>query len=319
MVRTRVFVALWILFAIFSAGCVKTQRDAVHGSNMKIYASFYPLYDFAVKIGGEKVDVINMIPTGAEPHGWEPTPQVVAGLLEADLFIFNGLGLEPWVEKVADTLESGNVLIVKTTAQIDPLKGYLHHQQNGEDAHDDHHHAENGDVPDPHVWLDPLLALRQAEQVLHALVEKDPDNESYYRENFYRFEEQIQQLDAAYRESLKSVRRLEFVVTHLSFGYLAHRYGLTQYCISGISPHTEPSPSQMKEMVDFIRQHKVPYIFQEPLTSSRFAEALSTETGVGILTINPLAGLTSEEMEAGEDYFSIMYHNLRQLEIALKE
>jgi zinc transport system substrate-binding protein len=338
-----VVVLLCFAVVLSVAGCFARPAVTPETSKINVYTSFYPLYDFAVKIGGDRVDVVNMIPAGIEPHDWEPSPQLLTALLKADILLFNGLGLDLWVEKTAETLQAGKVMLVNTSDGIEPLRGYKHdHDHDNEcDGHDhdhedecdghDHNHEDECDgdghdheedhdsTPDPHIWLDPLLALHQTEKILEALIAVDPVHTDYYRMNYNSFKEQIESLHKAYADGLRQVVRREFIVTHRSFGYLAHRYGLLQLGISGLSPHQEPGPGEMKGIVEFITRHNIKYIFREPLIAPRLAEVLAAETGTEILMLNPLGGLTAADMTAGRDYFTVMYENLEQLKKALLE
>jgi zinc transport system substrate-binding protein len=316
----KILILIFIV-SLFLTGCFARPSAAPETEKIKVYTSFYPLYDFALKIGGERVEVINLIPAGIEPHDWEPGPQLLMAVINADILIFNGLGLEPWVEKTSAALKEGNLMLVDASLGIEPLRGYFH-DHDDEDHDDEDHEDEDEDhdaVPDPHVWLDPMLALHQAENILSALITVDPASEEFYRENFNSFREQISGLDKAFAAGLKDIARREFVVTHLSFAYLARSYGLVQLGISGLSPYEEPGPGKMKEIVNFLREHNLKYIFREPLASPRLAEVLAAETGAEILTLNPLEGLSAEELAAGKDYIAVMYENLEQLKKALTE
>lgn len=314
------WVAIALTVFVLLSGCIKTTTvvdPETDVPKLKVYTSFYPLYDFAGKIGGERVELVNMVPAGIEPHDWEPGPQKITGLLQANVFVFNGLGLEPWVNKIIESLEAQTLVVVNSAEGIQPLYGYSH-DDDDEDDHDDED-DENNELPDPHVWLDPILALHQAESILNAFITLDPDHAEYYQENFEQFREQIELLDIAYSDAFASGKRHKFIVTHLSFSYLAQRYGLEQVGISGLSPHSEPSPGLLKEIVDFARLHEIKHIFQEPLTDIRFAEVLAAEIDAEVLTLNPLEGLTEKEQADGIDYFSVMYDNLEQLKKALVE
>jgi zinc transport system substrate-binding protein len=319
--KKYLFILVVSLILLPVTGCKqRAVAPATTTDKVVIYASFYPLYDFAFKIGGHRVEVVNMVPAGVEPHDWEPGPRLIADLHSADILVYNGFGFEPWVERIAAGL-GNRPLLVDASDGITPITGY--HHCNGHDHDDcdpdhtdyDHHY----DLPDPHVWLDPLLALQQGENILHALVTVDPANEQYYRSNFDLFRDKLERLDADYRNALTNLSRREFVVTHLSFDYLARRYGLVQLGISGLSPHSEPTAAQMKDIVDFVRSHNIRYIFKEPLASPRLVRTLAEESGAQILTINPLEGLSEEDLAGGKDYFSIMSENLEQLLIALGE
>lgn len=316
-----IFITLILIAFVLLGGCTRPPAAVVEPEanvpKLKVYTSFYPLYDFAGKIGGERIELVNMIPAGIEPHDWEPGPQKIAGLLQADVFFFNGFGLEPWVNKIVESLEAQTLMVVNTSDGIQPLYGYSHNDDDEED-HDDED-EENNELPDPHVWLDPILALNQAESIFNAFIKLDPDYADYYQRNFQQFREQMQLLDMAYSDSFSNPKRHKFIVTHLSFAYLAQRYGLEQIGINGLSPHSEPSPGQLKEVVDFARRHEIKHIFQEPLTDTRFAAVLAAEIGAEVLSLNPLEGLTEREQAGGTDYFTVMYVNLEQLKKALVE
>jgi len=292
---------------------------------IKVYTTFYPLYDFAKKIGGERAEVVKLVPPGVSPHDWEPDPGIMAGLQAADVLLYNGLGLEPWLDRVVDSLGTTKLAIVNTTEGIEPLRGYkdacAEEDKDAcgpEEEEKKKEEAAAGQLPDPHVWLDPLLALKQAERIFEAFVAADPENEQYYRDNFAALKRQFEQLDVEYREALRGKVRDKFIVTHLSFAYLAERYGLKQVGIAGLSPLAEPTARELADLVKLIREYDIRYIFQEPLVSPRLAQVLAAETGAGILELNPLEGLTHEEIAAGKDYFSVMRQNLSQLQRALK-
>ncbi|MCW3489194.1 metal ABC transporter solute-binding protein, Zn/Mn family [Dethiobacter alkaliphilus] len=352
MKKIFLFLILALLVpAMVLTGCAQPSAQGTAAESepdITVYTSFYVLYDFANQIGGDRVEVMNLLPPGVEPHDWEPTSQAMVRLSAADLLLINGLDLEPWIDTIVDGLD-GNITVINTSEGIDPLKGYAGHSHShyhdddcdhdddedceydhDEECDDDDDHGDDNNsgqdddhedekMPDPHVWLDPLLALHQAEQIAGALIEMDPEYEEVYLENLALFTARIEELDNEYREALTNLARHEFIVTHLSFAYLAERYGLEQVGISGLSPHAEPSPAQMAKIMDFAAEHDVRHIFQEPLVTSRLAEVLADDLGAEILELNPLEGLTEDELAAGEDYFSIMRRNLEQLKIALAE
>jgi zinc transport system substrate-binding protein len=290
---------------------------------IKVYTTFYPLYDFAGKIGGERAEVVKLVPPGVSPHDWEPDPGTLSGLQAADVLLYNGLGLEPWLDRVVESLGTTKLVSVNTTEGIEPRWGYVdlcakEDKEPCKPACEPKEEQAAGKLPDPHVWLDPLLALKQAERILEAFVASDPHNEQYYRDNFSALKGQFEQLDAEFREALQGITRDKFIVTHLSFAYLAERYGLEQVGIAGLSPQAEPTARELTELVRLIREYGIRYIFQEPLVSPRLAQVLAAETGAGILELDPLEGLLPEEIAAGKDYFSVMRENLAQLQRALK-
>lgn len=172
---------------------------------------------------------------------------------------------------------------------------------------------------DPHIWLDPVLAKEMARRIYDAVAAADPDNKSYYEENFNELAAKLNELDKSYRENLANVNRKEFITSHAAFGYMAKRYGLVQIPISGLSPQEEPSPKKMAELAELCRQKNIKYIFFETLVSPKLSEILAQEVGAKTLVLNPIGGLTYEEIKAGKDYFSIMQENLENLKKALSE
>ena len=318
MRQMRLTICLITVIAMITlTGCLQSTAPATEsGPELTVYTSFYPLYDFANKIGGSQVHVLNLLPPGVEPHDWEPTTQAMTQLHNADLLLINGLEMEPWIDKIVDSLD-GNIKVINTSEGISPLTGYAGHGHDDDDENEQDDH--DGALPDPHVWLDPILALHQAEQIALALIDSDPEHEGEYHNNLLAFRIQIEKLDTEYREVLSSLPRHEFIVTHLSFAYMAERYGLEQVGISGLSPHAEPSPSELTHLIDFAKEHNIRYIFQEPLVTSRLAEVLAQDIGAETLELNPLEGLTDAQLAAGDDYFTIMYRNLEQLKVALAE
>jgi len=308
-----------IVLAVTLAGCSTAAEKTVDNpaqAGIKVYASVYPVYDFAKRIGGDRVQLVCMVPPGADPHNWEPSPRLLARLQEADLFIYNGAGLEPWVDKLLGSLQGTRLKTVKATSGISLLAAEKEHEEPGEPGETTHHH-EHG-AYDPHVWLDPVLAKDMARNIAKALGEVDPQNREYYTANLVKFNQQLDELDTCYRQALARCPRREIVVTHRAFAYLCRRYNLQQVSIMGISPEAEPTPARLAEITRFCREHEVQYLFAEKLLSPRVAQIIAREVGARVLVLDPVGGLTPEQVsQGGSDYISIMYSNLENLKQAL--
>lgn len=298
-----------LLLAVLATGCsnkntdTKTPQTAseTDGAKLKVVASFYPMYDFAKKIGGDKVSVTDMVPAGIEPHDWEPAASDIANLEEADVFIYNGAGMEHWVDTVLDTLGNKELVKVEASADIELLE-----EQNGEEAYD------------PHVWLDPMNAKAEMNNIKEALVKADPDNQAYYIQNYDTYAAKFDELDQKYEETLTGLKNKDIIVAHEAFGYLCNAYGLNQVGIEGLSPDSEPDPAKMEEIIKFAKDNQVKVIFFEELVSPKVAQTIADEVGVTAEVLNPLEGLTDEDLKAGGDYFSVMETNLESLVKALQ-
>lgn len=295
-------------------GCGTQPADTAAGDGrLRVLTSFYPMYDFACKIGGDCIDVINMVPSGTEPHDWEPSTNDLKNLEKADVFIYNGADMEPWADDLlvsrSDTLR---VVEASENVELRTTDGEHEHAHEHEDA--DHHH---GDF-DPHVWLDPENAKIEMEAIRDALCAADPENSTVFQSNYEKYAAELDALDVEFREKLASLPNRTIVVAHEAFGYLCDAYGLTQVGIEGLSPDSEPDPGRMAEVIDFVREHSISTIFFEELVSPKVAEAIASETGAQAKMLSPLEGLSDEQAAAGADYFSVMHDNLAALMEALK-
>ena len=242
-------------------------------------ASFYPLAYAAEEIGDGRVDVSNLTPAGAEPHDLEVSPQDVAAIREADLVLLLGRDFQPQLE---DAAGSGKKLL-----RLLDTPG-LGLRPDG----------------DPHVWIDPVRYAKIVGRIAQALHEPAAAAS---------LQERLRSLDGEYRTGLAHCARREIVTSHEAFGYLAERYGLEQIAITGLSPEVEPEPAKLQHVVELVRKRGVTTIYFETLVSPRIAETVARETGAKTAVLNPIEGLTKNEISQGEDYFSLMRTNLRTL------
>lgn len=282
------------------------------GEKLHIVTSFYPMQEFTSKVAGDLADVQVLVPAGTEPHDWEPTAQDIAKMTDADMLVYNGGGVESWIDQVQDTLGDSGPKLVEASSGIQ-LMASTEEEHEGEEADHDH-----GSL-DPHVWLSPLQAQTEVRNIETALTALDPDHAADYKKNADTYIAELEKLDADYKAGLSNTKRKDFITQHAAFAYLAHDYGLTQVPIAGLSPEQEPSAEAMAKIVDFAKQNNVKTIFFETLVSSNVAQTIANEVGAQTAVLNPLEGLTSAETSAGEDYISVMRTSLAALEKALNE
>ena len=316
--RRVVLVSMALLFGLsLVAGCSPAADKTEEKGKLSVYASFYPMYDFAQKVGGDRVEVHNMVPPGTEPHDWEPAPSDIANLEDADVFVYNGAGMEHWVDKVLASLGNKELVAVEASKGLALLEGHDEHE--GEEEHAGEVEEEHeGEEHDPHVWLSPKNAKQEMANIKEALVKADPANKDYYEQNYQKYAAEFDALDKEFREALSPLPDKDIIVSHQAFGYLCADYGLNQVAIEGLSPDSEPDPARMAEIIDFTKEHQVKVIFFEELVSPKVAQAVADATAAETEVLNPLEGLNDEQQAAGEDYFSIMRQNLEVLKIALQ-
>lgn len=318
------------------------QQDA---DKLTVVTSFYPLYFFASEIGGDRVEAVNLIAAGVEPHDWTPKSRDLTTASNAELFLYHGAGLETWVDDFLKGLPEDRKHIAKEmSGGIELIDGedaagteghddghshkddHAHEDEHGhedEHAHEDEHgHGEEGHSHsheiDPHTWVSPKSALVLAENVKNSLIEADPDHTANYEANFEVLKGKLQELDRSYTEQLAGVTQRNMVVSHQAFGYLARDYGLNQLSIMGLSADAEPRAQDIIEIAKFVKENGVRYIFFEELVSDEIANMLASEANVETLVLNPLEGLTEEQERTGDNYLTLMERNLQNLIQALQ-
>lgn len=287
------------------------QQEPLPTEKIKVVTSFYPLYFFTQEIVGDRAEVINITSGGAEPHDYEPTVQDLSHIETADLIVLNGAGLEPWAENLEKTTQQKAGQFLYVGEDIATLAGSVHEHED-EEANEQHEEEQR----DPHVWLSPVRAQKMVEKIEHALIEVDPINASYYNANANVLKEKLQSLDEEYRIGLKECKKESIVTSHAAFAYLAHEYAFKQVSIAGLSPDEEPSAQSLSEVARYAKENNVLYIFFETLVSPKLSETVAKEIGAQTLVLNPLEGLSHEELMQQKNYISVMKDNLNNIKLA---
>jgi len=260
---------------------------------LKVLASFYPLYEFTKIIGGERIEVSVIVPSGIEPHDWEPTIQDLQKMQNADIIVINGVGLEPWIIKLVSV--NPDILIVDTSNGIPLLKKNKHMFNNK---------IQN----DPHIWLDPVLAKKQIQNIVDGLIRIDPQNTDYYQENANAYNTKLILLDKKIRNELSICVKKDFLAFHDAFSYFANEYGLNQNTVIGVNPNEEPTAVTLQQIVQKAQNLDLHVIFTEEAVNPRISEVIADEIGAKVLTLSPM-----EIYEKNSDYIKRMEQNLSNL------
>lgn len=294
MKKLPILLAVLVAAALLAWRLLPARRMPVSdaGSKVRVVATFYPLAEFARQVGGDNVEVRTLVPPGAEPHDYEPTPQDIVAASQADLFLMNG-NVDAWVERILPDLKRDGVRILRVQDTMPEI------------------------AQDPHVWVDPVLAEKIVSQIRDAFSAADPAGAAVYDANASAYLAKLAALDAEYRSGLSQCASRQVVTSHDALGYMAKEYGLDIVPIAGLSPDEEPSPARMAAIAKLAKDAKAKYIFTEELVSPKLAQAIADEVGAGTLVFNPAEGLTKEELADGQDYVSITRRNLANLRLAL--
>jgi len=310
VLRKRIFgfslITLSCLLLIFIPGQALAK--------LKVMASLFPLQEFAQAVGGERIDSLLLLPPGVEPHTWEPKPSDGLKISRADIFVYIGPAMEPWVDKVLKAAKGKNLRLVEATHDL-PLLNL----EPGEIKSNLSRRPLSAVKTDPHVWLDFDLDLKIVDKIAAAFSEKDPAQASYYHENASIYKTKLKDLDQKYQRSLAHCRHRHLILGgHAAFAYLAKRYGLKQMALSGISPNAEPTPKRMAEVIAATKKEGIRFIYAEEMVNPKLAQALAKEAGVQILLLNPGGNLTREQMKQKVTFLDLMEKNLKNLRQGLE-
>ena len=284
-------------------------------ADLSVVASILPLGDFCRNLGGEQAEVQVLIPPGASPHVFEPSPATVAQAMESRVLVYVGAGLDPWMGRLLKTQRAAKQGVVEAVAGIPLIQdvGNHGHEAHGAKEHgeEEHHHHEGGN---PHVWLDPVLAQDICRRIAQAFIQADPEHQEHYERRLRAYLGKLGELHQEITEKVATFRQRDYVTFHPAFAYFARRYGLREIGVIAAAPGREPSPRHLQKIITAIKNTGVKAVFAEPQLNPRVAEVIAQEAGVKVLFLDPLGG----RPPYGHDYLKLMRHNLEVFAQALQ-
>ena len=291
LLRVCTFYFFILLSLLFNAVDVSADK-------IKVVATITPLADFAKQVGGARVDVTLLLPAGASPHTYEPTPKAVQEISKAKIFIRIGAGLEFWADKLVSAA-ARDMMTVTCSEGIALIHG------------EDHGHAISH--VDPHIWLDPVICMDIIRKIEAAFSKTDPSNTSYYKKNASEYIARLTSLDREISKKVRTFRTKEYITFHSAWNYFSKRYGLKVAGVIEEGPGKEPSARHIGEILRLIKGLNTRVVFAEPQSSTRIAEVIAKEAGAQVLILDDLGG-----QKGRETYLDLMRYNLAVMEKAFK-
>ena len=299
---------LILVLALLSACQTTVQVE----DKPQIMVSLFPQYDIIRQIAQDKVEVELFLPAGSEPHSYEPSASTLMKIVEADLFVYSSDELEPWVKRLVEGNASENLIVLDASNGITLLEADHGHEGEDED--------EEELAFDPHYWLDPQNMIIMSESIRDALIEIDPENETFYIENANSYIASLKELDSNWQDLFDRAQLNQIIYGgHFAFGYLSHRFGLEILSpYSGYAPDAETSAQALAGLMDVLAEKEINVIFYEELIDPRVARIIAEQAKVKIEVLHGAHNLNAEEMQAGWTYVSIMEDNIEKLKEALR-
>lgn len=283
-------------------------QPSPQGQQIKVVATFLPVYFFTKAVAGDAAKVDILVPPGSEVHEYQATPKDVQAIAQADVLVKNGLGLEEFLDNTVKNAQNAKLKQIDASSGIQPLQEISPVVKLVKS--EDHHHGEGN----PHVWLDPVLAIKQVENIRDGLIIADPANKATYQANAAAYIQQLKGLDRQFQQGLAPyVNKCTFVTFHDAYPYLAKRYQLNQVAVVEV-PEDQLSPGDLEKTITAVKKYKIKALFGEPGTDNKLLTSLSKDLN---LTLRSIDSLESGEANP-QYYFTAMRKNLQAIEAACK-
>jgi len=292
------------------------ERNKV--DKIKIIASVFPLQEFAKAVAGERGDVSLLLPPGAEIHTWQPRASDIIKISSADIFVYVGAALEPWLHDMMKSVNNPELRVLEASQGLDLFSKNADQPEPEKEKKTDEQNHEHP-VIDPHIWLDFDKDQIIIDRIEAILSEISPEGRTLFKKNSIFYKKRLQELDQKYRTGLNDCLQRTFILGgHAAFGYQARKYHLNQIALYGLSPDSKPTPKKLAEVVDLAKKHKIKVIYFEDYVSDELAKVMAKEVAAEILALNAGANISREQLKSGTTFLEIMEKNLENLRYGLE-
>ena len=326
--------------AVLITGCTAKTEKKDKGDNtkdkLKVVTTIFPEYDITRAIAKDKVDLELMIKPGVDVHSFTPTPQDIKTVQNSDIFVYGGTEHDKWVENLTKSIDMKNKKVVKLVdgiqqleeESVDGMKHEHHHDDKKEDEHnhdhkhekeDEHNHKGEEKELDPHYWTSPKNAIQMVNTITNALVEKDSDNAEFYKENAENYIKQLEGVDKELHDVVNNAKIKQVVIAdRFPFRYLFKDLGLEYRALfSGCSVESTASAGQIKKMVDYVKENKIPVVYHIEMGKGELAETVAKNSGAKVKLLHSIHTVTKEDFDKGITYIDLMKQNVEALKEGL--
>ncbi len=310
------FLVILTILALALTACGGESDDAREDkvteeetSKLQLVTSFTIIADMAEEIAGEKLEIYNLVPTGTDPHEYEPLPEDIKKTSDADILFYNGMNLEGgedgWFFRMIDSVDQKEENIYNLTEGLEPL--YLSDSATGIEE------------VNPHSFTDPAVGIAMAENIADALIEKDSENSEFYQEQAQIYIDELEEIDRKYQEVIDSIPEENriLVTSERAFQHMATHYGLKEGYIWAVDTEENGTPEQIKSLLDFIEENDVSILFVESNVDRKPMETISKESGLPIFEKPIYSDELGEKGEEIDTYIKYLNYNLSVIEEGL--
>ncbi len=305
--------------AVSLLGCAPVSSAAeTVGSGLKIVTTIFPPYDFARAVAGDNADVTMLIDPGAEVHTFDPTPDDIISIQNADMFIYIGGENDAWVDQVLESTDTSRMTVLRLMDAVTPVEEETVEGMQSEE--EEAEEGEEGPEYDEHIWTSPKNAILMINDIADALKKADSANAAAYEKNAADYTAQITQVDdelQAVADASKT--KLLIVADRFPFRYFADEFGLDyRAAFSGCSSESEVSAGTLAYLIDTVKQNDIKYVYYIELSNQAVAKAVCEQTGAQMLLLHSCHNVTKDDFAAGATYLKLMQGNLENLKKGLQ-
>lgn len=319
MKKNIVLILACACFIFGFSGCGKTEKT--DDGKLKVVATIFPAYDFARSVCGDTANVTLLLPPGAESHSFEPTPQDIINIQNADLFIYVGGESDSWVDDIlksmSEPVKTLKMMDCVTTVEEEIVEGM--EEEQAEESGSDENQGDEIEY-DEHVWTSPKNAIKIVKSISTALCGISKENEKTFTDNTDKCVSELEQLDKDFSDFFSTVTNKTLVFgDRFPFRYFADEYGLTYYAaFPGCSTETEPSAATIAFLIDKVKSEGITTVFYIEFSTHVIADTIAESTGAAVTMLHSCHNVSEDDIAAGTTYISLMKQNLETLKTALK-
>ena len=329
MKRIRIISALLLCVSLLSAAACCSVNRRVRGyetDKLHVVCTVYTVYDWASELLGEEAEIKLLMTPGTDVHGYEPSSDDMRVLEDSDILIYSGAGLETWLPDVLSALDNKDIVQIDCSTNVNLLTveetvtefGGYHTGHEDHTGHEGHQHGDG--IHDPHIWMSPDNAITEVKYMYENLLTYCENHENCQnvadklQQNYSSYIEELEQLASDYEAVLGNLNGTRMVVSYEAFGYMCHEYGIEQIAIDGLNGG-ESDARLLAEVIDYIKNNGIKYIFYEDLINPETAEVISGETGCELVALRALGSMSEDDVKSGMNYIKSMQNNLEALRV----
>lgn len=307
----KFIIIVLLVFTLLLSSCGGNDNIIEANDKIRVVSSFTIISDMAEQIGGDLVDIYNLVPTGTDPHEYEPMPNDIKAATNADLLFYNGMNLEGgesgWFLKMIDSVNQDKEKVFALNEGVEPK--YL----KGEDGKDEE--------INPHSFLDPKVGIKMTENLRDALIKIDDKNKEVYEKNAKDYLGRLEKVDKKYSEVINGLAEEKriLVTSERAFQYMAESYGLREAYVWEIDTEELGTVEQIKNLIDLLNKEQAPVLFLESNVDPRALETVSKETGISIYEEKIYSDEIGKKGDLVDTYIKLLEHNIRILEDGLSK